>query len=253
MSEGRTDVEDRLGAPERLADLEASGLLDTTTVDALDALTRAAHTAYGTDTTAAITAVTASEQVVVSVFAAGAALSPGSSVPLTHSLCKQVVLAGEPYVLDDAAADPSHGLTVRDLGIGAYLGSPLRGTKGTVIGAMCIVTAGPRVWTDQELSLLDSLAAAAQTVVALQSAARTERIARSSGAVPAGASARVQHDLRTSLTSLLGFLELVLDETGPDALKDGQLYALRRSHASAERLLETVDYLDHPGSVLLQG
>jgi signal transduction histidine kinase len=251
MTANTIDVEHRLDAPERLADLEASGLLDATALDALDALTRAAHIAFGAGTTAAVTAVTADEQVVVSVFAEGGMLPPGSTVPLTHSLCKQVVMAGEPYVVDDATADPGHGPAVRDLGVGAYIGSPLRGTKGTVVGAMCVVTAGPRAWTAQELSLLSSLAAAAETVITLHSAARTERIARSSGAVPVEAAARVQHDLRTPLTSLLGFLEVLLDDSGADALKDGQLYALRRSHASAERLLEAVDYLDHPTPVLL--
>jgi GAF domain-containing protein len=246
MSDQVVGDEDLLNAPTRLADLEVSGLLDDTTLEALDALTLAAQTALGPDVVAAITAITADTQVVVSISAGRDAPEAGHRMPLSHSICKRVVMSGEPYVLDDATAVPAHAPSVRDFGVGAYLGSPVHGPRGTVVGAMCVVTPDPRRWTEQELSVLGSLAAAAETVVAMHAAARSERIARSSGAVPASSSARVQHDLRTPLTILLGCLELLLEDEG--AFRDEHLDLLRRSHASAERLHDAVDYLRHPAA-----
>ena len=208
----------------------------------------AAHTALGDDTIAAVTAITADEQVIVSIAAEGEKPPPSTVVPLSHSMCKHVVSSGGPYVVDDAALDLTHALAARDFGIGAYIGFPLRGPGGTVLGAVCAATPGPREWTDRELAVLGSLAAAAESVVAMHAAARGERIARISGSVPTGESARVQHDLRTPLTAILGFIELLLEDAGEGAFNEDQLDALRRSHSNAEQLRDTVDYLRHPAA-----
>lgn len=204
----------------------------------------------GADTTAAVTAITATSQVVVSLSAGeGEPSPPGSSVPLSHSMCKHVVISGEPYVVDDATLEPAHALAVRDFGVGAYVGFPLRGTKGTVLGAVCAATPGPRQWTAQELCTMGALATAAEAVVAMHTAARSERVARISGVVPTDPSERVLHDLRTPLTSLLGFLESLLDDAEAGGFNEAQRDALRRSHANAERLRSAVDYLDHPAAI----
>ena len=244
MSDCSTDAEERLGSARRLADLDASGLLEAATIGALDALTRVAHRALGTETTAAVTAVTAEQLVIVSISAEGEAAPPGSTVPLSHAMCQHVVTSGEPYIVDDASRDTRHALAVRHFGVGAYAGFPLHGTRGSVLGAVCAVAPGPRPWSTSDLHILGALATAAESVVAMHAVARRDRMAMMSGAVPADPLARVQHGLRTPLTSLLGFLELLLDGAVGDLSAD-QLDALSRCHLNAVRLRETVEALQH--------
>lgn len=233
---------DPLSSPRRLADLEASGLLDSTSSAALDALTEVASRSLGTGTTALVNAVTADRQITVSLAAEGETQRPGLSVPLSQSMCKYVVLSGRPEIVPDAAADPRHARVVRDFGTGAYAGFPLRGARGTVIGALCTVTARPRQWSPQDLGILQSVATAAESVVAMGTAARQARMARIAGAVPTDPSARFQHDLRTPLTSVIGYLDLVLDGTLGE-VTPAQATALRRCQTNAERLRAVVEAL----------
>lgn len=236
---------ERLESTERLADLEASGVLDMTVISALDALTSVAHAALGADTTAMVTAITADHQIVLSLAAEGDTRPRPAPVPLTHSLCKNVVITGEPYVDAAVAAEEADPDKWRRLGVGAYAGFPLRGPQGAVLGAVCAVAPTARDWTPLDLQILRSLTTAAEFVVAMMAMARRERLARISGAVPQDPLARIQHGLRTPLTSLLGFLDLLLDGSVGDFTSD-QLAALHRCHTSALRLRETVESLDSP-------
>ncbi|WZH52534.1 MAG: GAF domain-containing protein [Nocardioides alkalitolerans] len=238
---------DAIRSPARLADLEASGLLDSPVVAALDALTDVARTALGADTTALVTAITADEQIVVSIADAGPTRQQPGPSPLSDSLCKNVVMTGEPYVDADVADDAADPGKWSRLGVGAYAGFPLRGPQGTVLGAVCVVTPQPREWTPLDLQVMRSLASAAEFVVAMLAIARHERLARLSGAVPLDPLARVQHGLRTPLTSLLGFLELLIDGSVGDVTSE-QLAALERCHRNALELREAVDVLGALGS-----
>lgn len=235
----------RLESTERLADLEASGVLDMSVISALDALTAVAHAALGADTTAMVTAITADHQIVLSLAAEGDTRPRPAPMPLTESLCKNVVITGEPYVDAAVAAEEADPDKWRRLGVGAYAGFPLRGPQGAVLGAVCAVAPTARDWTPLDLQILRSLTTAAEFVVAMMAMARRERLARISGAVPQDPLARIQHGLRTPLTSLLGFLDLLLDGSVGDFTSD-QLAALHRCHTSALRLRETVESLDSP-------
>jgi signal transduction histidine kinase len=212
-------------------------------MDALDKLTHVAQSVLGTATTAAaVTAVTADSTIVVSISTEDQTALPGASVPLSHSMSQHVVIRDQPYIIDDASTDPAHALASRDLGLRAYAGFPLRGTRGTVIGAVSVFTTEPRHWSPHDLQILESLTTAAQAIVTTHTAARHARMFRISGAMPADTFARVQHNLRTPLTSLLGFLELLLEGTAGEFNAD-QSHALRRCLANAERLREAVEAL----------
>nr|WP_241728753.1 GAF domain-containing protein [Nocardioides zeae] len=236
-----------MASAERLADLESSGLLDEPIVGALDALTKVAHTALGDDTTALVTAITADEQIVVSLASHGAPGDRPLPVPLSHSLCKTVVITGEPHVDAAVADDVLHPGKWSHLGVGAYAGFPLRGPRGTVLGAVCVITPEPRAWTSLDLQVMRSLTTAAEFVVSMLAIARRERLARLSGAVPLEPVARVQHGLRTPLTSLLGFLELLVDGSVGDLTVE-QLDALERCRRNALELRDAVDVLGTLGA-----
>lgn len=80
--------------------------------------------------------------------------------PLTHSFCRIVVTSAEPLVVTDARTDPrvSGNLAIRDLGVVAYLGVPLRDPSGHVLGALCAIDQKPRAWTETDVATLRDLA-----------------------------------------------------------------------------------------------
>jgi PAS domain S-box-containing protein len=90
-----------------------------------------------------------------------AANARGAELPLTDSLCA-VTLAGapEPLVVRDAVRDSrvAERSQVTSGQIGAYLGVPLTGDRDLAVGALCVHSAEPRDWTEQEVAVLQLLA-----------------------------------------------------------------------------------------------
>jgi diguanylate cyclase (GGDEF)-like protein len=115
--------------------------------------------------------------------------------PLSHSFCQHVVNSGEPLVIDDARSDPlvSDNLAIRDLGVAAYAGMPLRMRDGNVLGSFCAIDASPRHWSERDLRILGDLASTAADLIELH---RVQR-------VPA------LHDPLTGLPTRALFAELV--------------------------------------------
>jgi diguanylate cyclase (GGDEF)-like protein len=115
--------------------------------------------------------------------------------PLSHSFCQHVVNSGEPLVIDDARSDPlvSDNLAIRDLGVAAYAGMPLRMRDGNVLGSFCAIDASPRHWSERDLRILGDLASTATDLIELH---RVQR-------VPA------LHDPLTGLPDRALFAELV--------------------------------------------
>ena len=89
--------------------------------------------------------------------------------PLSHSFCQHVVNSGEPLVIDDARSDPlvSDNLAIRDLGVAAYAGMPLRMRDGNVLGSFCAIDASPRHWSERDLRILGDLASTAADLIEL--------------------------------------------------------------------------------------
>lgn len=231
----------RLASARRLADLNKSGLLDSTAIGALDALLEVAQATLGSEVASFVTAVTENEQVIVSS-QGGTGDESGLRMPLSHSMCRFVVMWNQPYVVEDASSNPAHEHVVRDLGVRAYAGFPLHGPGGNVLGAVCATAPEPRSWSTVDLAMLRSLATASEFVVGMLAMARRERTGQDGGAIPVEPLSRIQHGLRTPLTSVLGFLDLLIAGGVGDFNAD-QLEALRRCQANALRLREAVDAL----------
>src|ERR1039458_3975772 len=97
---------------------------------------------------------------------------PGAAfreTPLSHSFCQHVVNSGEPLVIDDARSDPlvSDNLAIRDLGVVAYAGMPLRMRDGNVLGSFCAIDGRPRHWSERDLRILGDLASMAADLIEL--------------------------------------------------------------------------------------
>jgi signal transduction histidine kinase len=150
-------------------------------------------------------------------------------------LCRYVVRGG-PLVVTDARRDPR--LTrrdVEDLGVVACAGWPLRDVGGRAVGVLYAVDHAPRAWTRDEVDLLEVLAAACSAD--LYGPSRAPRVSADVAAV--------SHDLRTPLTSVLGYLELVTDELRDELDDDqgfvaGALETMRRNGVDLERRIEDV-------------
>ncbi|MGX6603102.1 ATP-binding protein [Micromonosporaceae bacterium Da 78-11] len=157
---GMTGADGRLVDPARLRRLRATGLVDGPTQPSLDRLARAAAHQLRAGR-AQVTLITADRRVVVGQ----------AGPPLTDSFCRQVVDADAPLLIDDARTDErvSGHPAVAD-GVIAYAGFPVRSPDGLPLGSFCVIDEQPREWNPRELLLIEDLAAAAATELALRAA-----------------------------------------------------------------------------------
>ncbi len=92
-------------------------------------------------------------------------------------LCASAILADEPWVIEDAKADPralANPLVAGDFGLRFYAGSALRTHDGHNLGTLCVIDKEPRQLTDQQIGVLDDLAALVVDELELKLAARQQ-------------------------------------------------------------------------------
>jgi hypothetical protein len=145
-----------LSAPERLAAVRATGLLDTGPEDPFDDLARLAAVVTGCGR-ALITLVDERRSFWKSCIGVNAADAAGRQNPVRESFCYFLVgLGGAPFVIEDAAADPrtSRHPSVGPMKIGAWAGYPLLSPGGQVLGSMCVIDENPHPWPPEELATL---------------------------------------------------------------------------------------------------
>lgn len=158
------------GAPERLAAVRRTALLDTPPEEAFDRLTRMAARLLGAPV-AFISLLTDDRQFFKSATGLPEPLASRRDTPLAHSFCRHVVDAREPLAVEDARRHPllRASPAIRELGWIAYAGVPLVTRQGHVVGTLSVVDAMPRLWSERELALLQDLAASAVTEIELRS------------------------------------------------------------------------------------
>jgi len=98
------------------------------------------------------------------------ASSPGLKEPwatrgessLDHSFCKHPAIDCDPLVVNDARHDPvlrTHP-AVLEMDVIAYLGVPLTTSEGHGIGTLCVICDQPRIWMEDQVRTLETLARA---------------------------------------------------------------------------------------------
>ena len=158
--------------PERLAALRRSGLLDSDTEEAFDRMTRLAMRLLRVPA-AFISLVDADRDFYMSASGFGEPLA--SARQLTgRTFCHYAIGSDRPLVIDDAREDPVYRAvpTVESLGVAAYMGVPLPGPEGHVLGSFCAIDHAPRRWTADEVEVLSELAASARREIELRARAR---------------------------------------------------------------------------------
>lgn len=103
----------------------------------------------------------------------------GRNAPLEDSICRWCVSTGEPLAVEDTRTDSrfSSSVFVREHGLTAYLGMPVRSGSGHVVGTLCVAERAPRCWTPADHSLLRDLAAGVSTEIGLRAEIRTRAAA----------------------------------------------------------------------------
>ncbi|MDB4906627.1 MAG: Blue-light-activated protein [Gemmatimonadetes bacterium] len=94
----------------------------------------------------------------------------GNTLGPRESLCRDVVARGKPIVLHDALAelDRTEASPLRDRGLSAFLGVPLRSAAGEPVGCFSVIDASAREWTEREHRLLEQMAEHASVALELE-------------------------------------------------------------------------------------
>jgi signal transduction histidine kinase len=155
-----------LADPDRLAELRATGLMDSPPEEPFDRITRLAERLLDVPV-ALITLVDRDRQFFKSHVGLTGELGAVRGSPLTHSLCQYAVTSRAPVVIADVRESVlvESNPAVAEQGVVAYAGEPLETSGGHVLGALCIISDAPREWQPDELQLLSELAALAVTEI----------------------------------------------------------------------------------------
>ena len=168
-----------LADKERMADLKATGLLDTPPEASFDRLTQLASKLLKVPT-ALMSLVDKDRQFFKSHVGLGQPWAKQRQTRLSHSFCQWVVSGQEALVVPDATDHPvlKSNLAIRDMGVVAYAGVPLSGRTGQSIGSFCAIDSQAREWSDDDLATLRDLAMVVEAYATLDRAKRSRSSAR---------------------------------------------------------------------------
>ncbi len=159
--------------PERVAALEATGLLDSDIDPAFDRHARLAAQVLNAPV-ALVSLVDAERQFFKSCLGLPEPWASQRGRRSTHSFCQHAVASREPLIVDDARehAVLRDNPAIRDIGVVAYAGIPLIDADGNALGTLCVIDSQPRHWTTHQVRLLEDLAASVVTEITLAQQAR---------------------------------------------------------------------------------
>ncbi|MDP9151350.1 MAG: PAS domain S-box protein, partial [Myxococcota bacterium] len=170
-------LDDRiLASPARVRAVMDVGLLDTGDEDPFDRWAQRATELTGASA-ALVSLVDETRSFFKSYRLRDGSAGEGREVPISMSLCREVVTRDAPLIVNDAVNDPrtkGYG-AVRAFPVGAYAGMPLRSAEGHVLGSFCVVDPVARDWSKDEIIALADLATAVQSELRLRAAQHENR------------------------------------------------------------------------------
>jgi signal transduction histidine kinase len=225
---------------DRVAAVRGYGLLDEARPTVLDGLTRLAARLFDTPMSA-VTLIDEDRQ-----WYAGNTGLDGTQSSRDASFCAHLVTDPAPLIVPDARRDArfrEHPGVTGDPHVVFYAGVPLVDEDGHVLGGVCVIDRRPRRIGDNEVRLLADLAGqAAGHLSAIRDRTRTEVL----GAELARLTRReedfvaaVSHELRTPVTTIQGYLELLVEEDDLAPYRS-LVEPIRRN---GDRLVRMVDHL----------
>lgn len=183
---------------------------------------------------------------------AGVSELPLNSVPAAGIARLSRRMVGDESVLaifdveDDARLRPAEAEEISSHGVQAYLGAPMW-VGSRLMGWLSVHnTRGPRLWTSNDVAILQALArtvgAALLQAQAYQQEQEISRRLRELDQTKSDFVSSVSHELRTPLTSITGYLEMLVEgEAGP--LNADQLQLVEVVERNSQRLLDLIEEL----------
>lgn len=230
---------------ERLNRLYQLGLLDTQAEEAFDRLTRLASRLIKAPVSL-VSLVDTDRQFFKSLFGLPEPWASARETGLSHSFCQYVVASGEPLIIEDARENPlvCDSLAIPDLNVVAYLGMPLKTTDGFELGSFCVIDHKPRVWTEEEIATVRELAASVMTEIELRSELRArveaEAALREMNAELDAYSHTIAHDLKSPLTVIMGYTDMIRYTVGQEMTPETQKYL-----AKIQKTINTMNDMIH--------
>ena len=158
------------GEAERLAAVRRYDVLDTPADGTFDRITALAASMF--DVPVALVSIVDEDRI---WFKAGHGVDV-DEIARAPGLCASAILRYEPYVLEDAAADPvalTNPLVAGEFGLRFYAAAPLTTSDGYNLGTMCILDRRPRPISPAQLEQLRQLAGLVVDELELRLSART--------------------------------------------------------------------------------
>ena len=145
--------------PDRLAAIDAAGLLDGGLETTFDRFARLASSVADAPV-ALVSVVTDDRQRFAGLCGLRQPWADARETPLSHSFCQHVVANATPLVVEDARVDPvlAANMAIVDLDVIAYAGFPIVSPDGHVIGSLCAIDDRPRCWAPAQLEALADIA-----------------------------------------------------------------------------------------------
>jgi GAF domain-containing protein len=157
---------------ERLDALRRYNVLDTPSDGSFDRITRLASLVL--EMPIAIVSLVDHDRI---WFKSSHGLEGVEQIDREPGLCASAILADEAWIVEDARRDArtlSNPLVAGEFGLQFYAGSQLRTSDGFNLGTLCVIDRRPRRLTEQQVQVLDDLAALVVDELELRLAARTQ-------------------------------------------------------------------------------
>jgi len=226
-NEASNEVSTLVKSATRLRGVRATRLLDSETEASFDRLTRLAAKLTQAPVTF-VSIVDEQRDFYKSCFGFPEPLASERELVGT-TFCHYALSSDGPLVIEDALSDPvyRHVPTVQSLGVRAYLGVPLTLASGQTIGSFCAIDFQPRVWSELDIEVMRELALSTLREIELRMAlaeisqerVRVQALADHHSSMYDDATnasrererffASVTHELRTPMTSILGWLQIL--------------------------------------------
>ncbi|WP_269541494.1 GAF domain-containing sensor histidine kinase [Cerasicoccus fimbriatus] len=213
MSSGQS-----LDDPERVADLEETGLLKLKNEESFQKFTRIAAALVDVPVSL-VSLVSTDHQHFVACEGLTGDVAEKARTPLSHSFCQYVVCEGRSLIVEDARKDPrlcDNG-AIEDLNVIAYLGVPIRSGRFNVLGSFCVIDTKPRKWSDEEINEIADLAHVVGHEIDLRRKTReleqTNQQLKEAEARNDELIQMMLHDLRNPLFGITGGLSMLADSS----------------------------------------
>jgi len=157
---------------ERLAALRRYHVLDTPADGAFDRITRLASLVL--EMPIAIVSLVDHDRI---WFKSSVGLDGVEQIGRDPGLCASAILADEAWIVENAEVDPralANPLVAGEFGLRFYAGSALRTHDGYNLGTLCVIDRKPRELTEQQIRVLDDLAALVVDELELRLTARRQ-------------------------------------------------------------------------------